>query len=59
MRKCFVISPIGEEGSKIRQHADDVYEFIIEPALKHFDILVKEQEAAGLRITLAEEQREE
>jgi len=38
MRRCFVISPIGEEGSKIRQHADDVYEFIIEPALKHFDI---------------------
>ena len=38
MRKCFVISPIGEEGSKIRQHADDVYEFIIEPALKHFNI---------------------
>ena len=38
MRKCFVISPIGEEGSKIRQHADDVYEFIIKPALEPFDI---------------------
>jgi len=38
MKKCFVISPIGEEGSKIRQHADDVFNFIIEPALKPFDI---------------------
>ncbi|MFW9876741.1 MAG: hypothetical protein ACFFG0_26910 [Candidatus Thorarchaeota archaeon] len=38
MRKCFVISPIGEEGSKIRQHADDVYDFIIKPALEPFDI---------------------
>jgi len=38
MRKCFVISPIGEEGSKVRQHADDVFDFIIEPALKPFDI---------------------
>lgn len=38
MRKCFVISPIGEEGSKIRQHADDVYEFIIKPALEPFNI---------------------
>ena len=38
MRKCFVISPIGEEGSKIRQHADDVFDFIIAPALKPFNI---------------------
>ncbi|MHA2429446.1 MAG: hypothetical protein ACXACC_00295 [Promethearchaeota archaeon] len=38
MKKCFVISPIGEEGSKVRQHADDVFDFIIEPALKPFDI---------------------
>ncbi len=35
-RRCFVISPIGEEGSPVRAHADDVMQFIIEPALaKH------------------------
>jgi hypothetical protein len=32
--RAFVISPIGLEGSPERQHADDVFEFIIEPALK-------------------------
>lgn len=32
-RRCFVISPIGLEGSEVREHADDVYEFIIKPAM--------------------------
>ena len=31
-RECFVISPIGAEGSDTRQHADIVYECIIKPA---------------------------
>lgn len=37
-RRCFVISPIGEEGSPVRAHADDVMQFIIEPALAKHDI---------------------
>jgi len=32
-RRCFVISPIGQEGSDVREHADDVFEFIIKPAM--------------------------
>jgi hypothetical protein len=32
-RKCFVISPIGAEGSEVRRHADDVFDFIIKPAV--------------------------
>lgn len=32
-RRCFVISPIGAEGSKVREHADNVFEFIIQPAV--------------------------
>lgn len=36
--KCFVISPIGEEGSDVRQHADDVFKYIIEPAMKKCEI---------------------
>jgi Domain of unknown function (DUF5919) len=32
-RRCFVISPIGPEGSEVREHADDVFEFIIKPAI--------------------------
>lgn len=32
-RKCFVISPIGAEGSEVREHADDVFDFIIRPAM--------------------------
>jgi len=34
MASCFVISPIGKEGSEVREHADDVWKFIIEPALQ-------------------------
>lgn len=36
--KCFVISPIGDEGSSTRAHADEVFTYIIEPALKVFGI---------------------
>jgi hypothetical protein len=32
MKSCFVISPIGLPGSEIREHADDVFDFIVKPA---------------------------
>lgn len=32
--KCFVVSPIGEEGSDIRKQADNVLEFVIKDALQ-------------------------
>ena len=38
MKKCFVISPIGQPGSVVRQQADAVLNCIIEPALKHMEI---------------------
>ena len=38
MTRCFVISPIGPEGSQIREHADDVFEYIIKPAMEECDI---------------------
>ena len=31
-KKCFIICPIGEEGSEIRKGADDSLKYIIEPA---------------------------
>jgi len=34
MKRCFLISPIGAEGSEIREHADDVLDFIIKPAIE-------------------------
>jgi len=34
MKQCFVISPIGDEGSEIREHADAVLDFIIKPAME-------------------------
>jgi hypothetical protein len=37
-RRCFVISPIGAEGSDVREHADDVFEFIVKPALDELQI---------------------
>lgn len=38
MKKCFVISPIGQPGSDIRENADAVLDYIIDPALKELDI---------------------
>lgn len=38
-KTCFVVSPIGDEGSEIRKHADTVLEHIIKPALEsEFDV---------------------
>ena len=33
MKKCFVISPIGAEGTSTREHANDVFEYIVKPAM--------------------------
>lgn len=33
-KRCFVISPIGTEDSEVREHADDVFDFIIKPAIE-------------------------
>jgi hypothetical protein len=38
MKKCFVICPVGELGSEVRQQSDDVLEYIIEPALKALEV---------------------
>lgn len=35
--KCFVISPIGEEGSETRERADQVLEHVIKPALEPYE----------------------
>ncbi len=36
--KCFVISPIGQANTTVRAHADEVFEHIIDPALRDFGI---------------------
>jgi hypothetical protein len=33
-KRCFVISPIGSVGSEVREHADDVFDYIIKPAME-------------------------
>ena len=33
---CFVISPIGEGGTKVRKSADDFYDLIVKPSLEKF-----------------------
>jgi hypothetical protein len=38
-RRCFVISPIGQEGSEIKRHADEVLEHIIIPAMKQCGVV--------------------
>lgn len=38
--KCFVISPIGPEGSEIRRHADSFFNYIVKPALAEYSFTV-------------------
>ncbi|MHA2283823.1 MAG: toll/interleukin-1 receptor domain-containing protein [Promethearchaeota archaeon] len=38
MRKCFIISPIGKEDSEEREHANQVFDYIIKPALEECNI---------------------
>ena len=40
MKVCFVISPIGSEGSDVRARADQVLRHVIEPAAEYFDYRV-------------------
>lgn len=40
MKTCFVISPIGQEGTDVRKDSDDLFELIIEPALEIYDFKV-------------------
>ncbi|MGN6151959.1 MAG: hypothetical protein ACTHOH_08110 [Lysobacteraceae bacterium] len=37
---CFYITPIGEDGSEVRKHADLLLKHLIEPAFNEFDIRV-------------------
>lgn len=36
-KKCFVVCPIGEEGSEIRKNSDQLLKHVIAPALKELD----------------------
>jgi hypothetical protein len=44
---CFYISPIGEEASEERRHADFMMEYIIEPAVKEFGLSVVRADKMG------------
>lgn len=45
MKKCFIVTPIGSEGSEVRKRADKVYKYIIEPtcAKCHFQVIRVDQ----------------
>ncbi len=40
-KRCFVISPIDKEGSETREHANDVFDYIIRPAMKRLGIIAE------------------
>jgi hypothetical protein len=44
---CFIITPIGEEGSEQRKHADLFLSSLIEPALKEFNLKVVRADGIG------------
>jgi hypothetical protein len=44
---CFYITPIGDEESEERRHADFLMEYIIKPAVKEFDLLVVRADQMG------------
>lgn len=48
MKKCFVVSPIGDIGSQIRKHADNVLKGLIRPVCNSFEYeVVRIDELAG------------
>ncbi len=44
---CFYISPIGQEDSERRKHADFFLEYVVTPALKEFDLRVIRADQIG------------
>lgn len=40
LRTCFVISPIGDDGSEVRKKADDLFDLVIEPALRAYNFQI-------------------
>jgi hypothetical protein len=44
---CFYITPIGEEGSEPRRHADFIMEYIVKPALNEFGLKVVRADQMG------------
>jgi hypothetical protein len=44
---CFYITPIGEDGSEERRHADFLMEYVIKPAVKEFDLTVVRADQMG------------
>lgn len=44
---CFYITPIGEEGSEERRHADFLMEYIVKPAVREFDLTVVRADQMG------------
>ena len=37
MKKCFVVSPIGQDGSEIRSNADKLFKYVIKPVCEDCD----------------------
>jgi hypothetical protein len=46
-KTCFVITPIGEDGSEARKHSDMFLHSLIEPALREFDLDVVRADKIG------------
>ncbi|GEO41673.1 hypothetical protein SAE02_58210 [Skermanella aerolata] len=46
---CFVIGPIGEEGSDFRQHADDLFDLIIKPVVESTEFGYRADRADKIR----------
>ena len=46
-KTCFYVSPIGDEGSEERRHADFLMAYIVEPAAKEFGLTVVRADRMG------------
>lgn len=42
-KSCFVISPIGEDGSAERRRADNVFKYVIKPAVSDYEVVRADQ----------------
>ncbi len=54
-KTCFVISPIGAEGTDARKHADDFLDLLVEPALQSFSFTVIRADKIARASTITED----
>jgi hypothetical protein len=53
-KRCFVIAPSDDQDGKVRQHADTLWKYVIQPALLDTDYAARRAEELGANVTASQ-----